>query len=63
MSNEEKPSELPNKVTIVFAYGHRDVSAVWRMSVKNLIQAARLMGLDGSIATMDVEEVRVVRPR
>jgi len=63
MSNEEKPSEAPNKVTIVLAYGHRDVPAVWRMSVNNLIQAARLMGLDGSIATMDVEEVRVVRPR
>jgi hypothetical protein len=52
-----------NKVTIVLEAGPGDVPAVWRMSVDNLIQAARLMGLDSGENIMDVREVRVVRPQ
>jgi hypothetical protein len=54
-----------NKVTIVFTLddGPGDVPATWRMSLDNLIQAARLMGMDDDGNTMTVTEVRVVRPR
>ncbi len=41
----------------------RVMSQPWRMSVDNLIQAARLMGLDSGDNVMDVREVRVVRPQ